>query len=92
MESTEVIIARLVLGKPFLAGELNFVMLFHLFFTNFLGYLKEEKCRTAYKEFLTTSEHLQSDLVTKTKYLPTRFVGLTLSDILCEYFEISKIG
>ncbi|XP_018577394.1 uncharacterized protein LOC108915757 [Anoplophora glabripennis] len=68
METTEVIIARLV-----------------------LGYLKEEKCRIAYKEFLKTSKYLQGDSVTKAKYLPTRFVGLTLSNILCEYFELSKI-
>lgn len=38
------------------------------------------------------SQHLQSDIDKKTKYLPTRFVGLTLTDILREYFEISKIG
>ncbi|KAJ8921646.1 hypothetical protein NQ315_010555 [Exocentrus adspersus] len=68
METTEVVIARLV-----------------------LGYLKEQKCRTAYKEFLRTSHNFQKHGSVQSRYIPTRFLGLTLEDILREYFEISKI-
>ncbi|XP_057665478.1 MATH and LRR domain-containing protein PFE0570w-like isoform X1 [Diorhabda carinulata] len=56
-----------------------------------LGYLKSAKCITAHREFLRTSSNLRHLDSTKTKYMPTRFLGQTLEDILVEYFQISQI-
>lgn len=56
-----------------------------------LGYLKSAKCITAHREFLKTSSNLRHLDFTKTKYMPTRFLGQTLEDILVEYFQMSQI-
>nr|CAH7712912.1 unnamed protein product [Callosobruchus chinensis] len=67
-ESSEIIIARLV-----------------------LGYLRNENCRGAYKEFLKTSAHLQENNIAKSKFLRTRFMGLSLEDIFREYVDIHQM-
>ncbi|XP_023022367.2 uncharacterized protein [Leptinotarsa decemlineata] len=57
-----------------------------------LGYLKREHCRKAYDEFLRTSGPLGEHSSNRSnKYISTRFIGLTLEEILSEYFEISQI-
>ncbi|XP_072390610.1 uncharacterized protein [Diabrotica undecimpunctata] len=56
-----------------------------------LGYLRVQKCKTAYKEFLKTSSNLRNLDYAGTKYMPTRFLGLSLEEIVAEYFEISQI-
>ncbi|KAG5894069.1 hypothetical protein JTB14_003928 [Gonioctena quinquepunctata] len=56
-----------------------------------LGYLKREHCKNAYEEFLRKSHSLGKLNLNRSKYIPTRFVGLTLEDILTEYFEIYQI-
>ncbi|CAG9837484.1 unnamed protein product [Diabrotica balteata] len=56
-----------------------------------LGYLRVQKCKTAYKEFLKTSSKLRNLDYAGTKYMPTRFLGLSLEEIVAEYFEISQI-
>ncbi|XP_050508736.1 uncharacterized protein LOC114341356 [Diabrotica virgifera virgifera] len=58
-----------------------------------LGYLKVQKCKTAYKEFLKTSSALRN-LQEKTggrRYIPTRFLGLTLQEMVTEHSEISQL-
>lgn len=84
----EASIARLVLGI-LAAKRLQFCL--HLFFV-LLGYLREEGCRGTYKDFLKASRHLQSSKFSSSKFIPTRFVGLTLNDILKEYYEIYQTG
>ncbi|KAL3280153.1 hypothetical protein HHI36_017653 [Cryptolaemus montrouzieri] len=58
-----------------------------------LGYLKNEKCSTAFNEFLTTSQYLkqQAIFIKNGKYFATRVGGLTLEDIIREYSEMSFI-
>lgn len=85
-EMDEAAIARLVLG--ILAAKL---VLFYKW-VYILGYLREEGCRGALKDFLKASRHLQASTFSSSKYVPTRFVGLTLSDILREYYEIYQTG
>ncbi|CAH2004573.1 unnamed protein product [Acanthoscelides obtectus] len=53
-----------------------------------LGYLKSEHCRSAYKEFLKTCPHLQQNNISKSKFLRTRFLGLSLEEIIHEYVDI----
>ncbi|VEN62470.1 unnamed protein product, partial [Callosobruchus maculatus] len=67
-ESSEIIIARLV-----------------------LGYLRNENCRGAYKEFLRSSAHLQENNIAKCKFLRTRFMGLSLEEIFREYVDIHQM-
>lgn len=85
----EVTIARLVLGI-LAANSTKFQA--KTTFTFFLGYLREEGCRSTHKDFLKASRLLQVHNSTSSKYVPTRFVGLTLTDILKEYYEIYQTG
>lgn len=58
----------------------------------FIGYLREESCRGVYKDFLKSSRHLQTSKFLSNRYVPTRFVGLTLKNILKDYYDIYQIG
>lgn len=87
MESQDVILAKLVLGI-LLAGILLFWKL--IYFSS--GYLKSENCKAAYREFLRTSSCLQQLDTSHNKYFATRFLGLTLEDILTEYSDLSQIS
>lgn len=95
-------IARLVLGNKYvtiLGGNELFYIEFIIFFTDFkmiintlifAGYLKAEKCSTAYEAFLDTSSHLKEY---RENFMTTRVLGLTLIDYLTEYallYNISK--
>ncbi|CAG9858520.1 unnamed protein product [Phyllotreta striolata] len=56
-----------------------------------LGYLKSEKCKSAYNEFLQNSACFQRYSSSQSKYIATRYIGLTLEDIFIQYSDLSQI-
>lgn len=59
----------------------------------FLGYLRSEKCKGAVREFLQCSPHLRDlQSVKDNKLFSTRVNGLSLTDLLQEYADISSFS
>ncbi|CAH0553525.1 unnamed protein product [Brassicogethes aeneus] len=57
-----------------------------------LGYLKNEKCKSAVNEFINHSPHFKNEVKSgKIKYMSTRVSGLSLTEYLHEYAQIYSV-